>query len=410
MAISRIGSASAQATSLTVPVHAIDDLILIAAFRDGSTTPPTLPVGYNDIQNGGDTASSMRLGWRRANATNDSSGTWTNATEIIAVVYRGDVLADPIGDSNVFGGSGTTVTYPGLTMQVTDGTSWVVGIGGHQSTNTTIETAPTNMSLVKDQAGATAEEAWHDTNTGVTSWPQTNVSVGGTSAGWFCITVEILAAATNVVVTPGTLALTLTMFAPVIQLAVIPSTLALTITTFAPTVTVNTLVTPATLALTLTTFAPTVLTPRLVTPGTLALAIAAFAPQVNLAVIPGALALTLTTFAPTVTATANVVVTPSTLALVIATFAPTITTTVLVIPSTLHLVLTMFAPTVITPVLITPGTLALILTTFAPTILIQQIFLPAPAPNSGTFVIAGAVVQHSLGIADAPASGSFTPE
>lgn len=191
--ISRIGSAKAEATSITTPVHAIGDIIVIAAFRDGSTTAPSLGAGYTNINTGGDTASSMRVGYKIATATNDASGTWTNATEIIAVVYRGQ-NATPIGDSDPFGGTGTTVTYGALTLVATDGSSWALGFGGHQSTNTTLETPPSGMALVIDQTGATAEEAAHDSNGQVTAWVQTNVSVGGTGAGWMCITVELRAA------------------------------------------------------------------------------------------------------------------------------------------------------------------------------------------------------------------------
>jgi hypothetical protein len=36
-------------TTGTVPTTAIDDLILIFAYRDGSSTPPTLGAGFTEI-------------------------------------------------------------------------------------------------------------------------------------------------------------------------------------------------------------------------------------------------------------------------------------------------------------------------------------------------------------------------
>jgi hypothetical protein len=46
-----------------------------------------------------------------------------------------------------------------------------------------------NRANVQD---ATAEASGHDTNGGVTGWSSTNVSVGGTSSGWFSRVVELI--------------------------------------------------------------------------------------------------------------------------------------------------------------------------------------------------------------------------
>jgi len=197
VAITRIGSAGGV-SSATVPTHQVGDLILVYAFRDGSATAPTLPSGYANVGVGtktagsGSTAGAMRVGFKIATATNDTSGTWTNATEVVVVVYRpsaGNTLA--IGASASNSGTTNTINYPALTLQATDGSSLVVGGVGHRSIETTIESPPTGMVLVLDQLDSTAELAVHDTNGGVTNWPSTNKTVTGTAAGWVSYNVEI---------------------------------------------------------------------------------------------------------------------------------------------------------------------------------------------------------------------------
>jgi hypothetical protein len=193
MAITYIGSATGT-TSASLPTGwQPGDLAIVAAFRDGSTTAPSLPSGWTNIQASGANTCSIRVGYRVLQSGDTGTGTWTNATNVVVHVYRG-IDSTPIGASAVSGGSSTTVTYSALTLQVTDGTSWVAGFAGHRSTDTTIETPPTGMTNRSDSLNATAELAGHDTNGGVASWSQGTVSVGGTSSGWRSCTVEIRAA------------------------------------------------------------------------------------------------------------------------------------------------------------------------------------------------------------------------
>ena len=98
MAISRVGSASAAATSVTLPTHQADDVILIYAYRSGSNTAPSLPSGWTNIGNSGTGSSSFRWGWLRATGSGTTSGTWTNATHVHAIIYRGALVSGtPVG-------------------------------------------------------------------------------------------------------------------------------------------------------------------------------------------------------------------------------------------------------------------------------------------------------------------------
>lgn len=193
MAITRIGSATGT-TSCTLPTHQAGDLIIIFAFRDGSTTAPSLPANYWNITNNGANTCSMRVGYRIAPSAGTSSGTWTNATSVIGVVYRGA----RVGSFAVGGAASTTVNYPARTLLYSNNTSWVVGAAGHRSIDTNVQNAPSGMTNVNSVLDATDELAVHDTNGTVSSWSSTNVSVGGTSSGWRSCVVELVDAGTAI--------------------------------------------------------------------------------------------------------------------------------------------------------------------------------------------------------------------
>lgn len=187
MSITRIGSAVGT-TSATLPAHQVGDLILIFAYRDGNATAPSLPAGYISISNTGANSNSLRIGYKFATSTSETSGTWTSATSVIAVVYRGA----SIGASAVGGTSSTTVNYPTVSLLRTNNTSWVVGGAGHRSVDTNVQNPPTGMSNVNSVLDATDELGVHDTNGTVSSWSSTNVSVGGTTLGWRSAVVELV--------------------------------------------------------------------------------------------------------------------------------------------------------------------------------------------------------------------------
>ncbi len=201
-AVSFIG-ATTGTTSASLPSGwQAGDIAIVFAYRDGSNTAPTLPTGWTNIISGGANTNSERVGFRILQSGDTGTGTWTNATSVVCHVYRGQLRAygastPAIPNAAQAGGNGTTVTYPALTMRVTNGSSWVAGFAGHRSTNTALETPPTGMTNRADVVDSTDEAAGHDTNGGVTSWSQTTVDVGGTGSGWRGVTIEIEAEPDN---------------------------------------------------------------------------------------------------------------------------------------------------------------------------------------------------------------------
>jgi len=192
MAISFVGAASAAATSLTLPTHQAGDLLLVFAYRSGATTPPTVPTGWTVVSQGGNNNNAAVLAYQLAAGAGTASGTWANATHISTSAYRSSAGVLALGANASDGGSGDVLSYPGLTLQDADGSSWLAAFGGHrQATN--VEVAPTGMTNRTSTATA-GESAAHDTNSTATTWTTRTVTVapssGGTQ-GWRTAVLEI---------------------------------------------------------------------------------------------------------------------------------------------------------------------------------------------------------------------------
>ena len=197
MALSYVGGATGSNTA-TLPSFQGDDIAVVFAFRDGSTTNPTVPATFTSISNTTDgTSCSASIGWRRLIASDTTVGTWTNASTTVVVVYRGsEPFITPVGGGANGSGATNTTSYTTLTMTRGDSTSWVIGFVGHVNVDTTVDSAAiTGMTARTSLANATAEVAAWDTNGGVASWGTTTQTITGTAGNWVTRTVEILALA-----------------------------------------------------------------------------------------------------------------------------------------------------------------------------------------------------------------------
>lgn len=196
MAISRIGATGAEANNVTLPgAFQNGDLAIIFAFR-ANLTAPSLPAGWTSLGTASSGASSYRCGWKILLSGADTSGTWTNATGVVALVYRGVATnKTPVLIGTATTATSATITY-GAVSAVAGRSSWVAAFGATKATTATIETAPTNMTNQTDTVGAATEYVGHDSNApytvGAGAWPSTGVSVG-TSAEYRTLTLQILA-------------------------------------------------------------------------------------------------------------------------------------------------------------------------------------------------------------------------
>lgn len=183
-------------TTSTSGTCAVGDRIVVLAFRDGNTAPPTIPGSpvYNTVYSAtGANTCSHCVAEFTATATTFSTGTFTNATSVVALVVHTDVSGGSIGLKNGApgGGSSTTLSFTGFTLDNPNGTSKVLAYAGHRSTNTTTEAAPTGFTNVVSVNDATDEASGHVSTSVVSSFSTTTQSVGGTSSGWRTHTLEV---------------------------------------------------------------------------------------------------------------------------------------------------------------------------------------------------------------------------
>ena len=188
MAISFVGANSAAADNVAIPTHQAGDLIVGTGYSDvnGVVTKPAAWTGLSQGVAGG---FGRTCAFIIASSSGTTSGTWTNATELCVQVYRGAV---GIGSNSPVStnGNSASINYPTVTLDKTDGTSWVGGVAIHRSA-TNVETAPAGMTN-RSSTGSTPEAACHDTNGGVASWSAVAASVNASNT-WQSTTYEVLA-------------------------------------------------------------------------------------------------------------------------------------------------------------------------------------------------------------------------
>lgn len=192
MAISFIDQASAAANTVTLPATVkAGDLILIFAYAN-SAVSPTLPAGYTSISSQFANSNGFRSGYKFA-VGGDSSGTWTNATEIISVIYRG-VRGIGAGAGSSTNAASTSDAIVGIgAFTDSSGISWAVSYGG--SAQSTSMSTPAGSTLRSTGTGSGQMAIVFDSNAGVSVWAQhtSTLGVSAVSAGG---SVELLAAPT----------------------------------------------------------------------------------------------------------------------------------------------------------------------------------------------------------------------
>lgn len=179
----RVGQAAAVANSVALPAGCqAGDLMLVWAYRDGSNTAPTRPAGWTAIGGGsqGANTNSAAYGFRRFVAGDTTTGTWTNATEIIVIVFRDAITnQDGLGFLSGTNGSSNSMNYKGVTTsEAADTSSIYVQFGGHR-TATDVTNAPTGYT---SRANAGGVSVFTDED-GSTSTTDIAVTVNATS-GW----------------------------------------------------------------------------------------------------------------------------------------------------------------------------------------------------------------------------------
>ncbi len=198
MTISYVGATSAEATSVTLPSHQAGDLIVMWALRYGSAAGPTIPAGWNyrylSQRAGGLATLSVAISCKTATSSAETSGTWTNATHLLAAVYRDDTDYLTLGCPTYRRGTVTTLAYNpksggtifnsegslGTAMSVSSG--WVLGLILTHLNTAGIDTPPSGMTHRHMLTGATQGRlALADTDAAVSSFTSASVTVAATT-------------------------------------------------------------------------------------------------------------------------------------------------------------------------------------------------------------------------------------
>lgn len=125
-----VGVAVSNTDTVTIPTHQVGDLIVLAVERGNNSalaTKPsaggTVPAWVDIDANAGGNSCSMRTARFVATATNTTTGTWTGANGMVAVVIRGQAASPIGGHAEALGSSTTEAVAPAVTMTKTDGSS-----------------------------------------------------------------------------------------------------------------------------------------------------------------------------------------------------------------------------------------------------------------------------------------------
>jgi hypothetical protein len=190
MAISRESSATNNGTTVTIGTHAANDLIVILAYRDNNNSGPTLPSGWYGIFSGGGNSTGMTVGWKRATTASETSGTWTNATSLHAIVYRPGT--DKIVVPKYYSGAGASSVsvqvagQPAGTFESNSDDLWLIAFIAQRNSSNSLETATwTGLTNVTSSTDSSVWQAVvNDTNATRTAAWGSQIATVTNSASW----------------------------------------------------------------------------------------------------------------------------------------------------------------------------------------------------------------------------------
>jgi hypothetical protein len=191
--LSYVGDAEAAAATVNLPAFTAGDVAVVFAYRNNNATAPSLPAGWTGLQNGGANTNSFRTGYRILVGGDTTTGTWTNATHIQVIILRGNNPTVPYGALAQANGAGNTLTAPALSLQHTDGTSWVIAFAGSKATDANTKTLAGTTDEASTQGALNLA-----TGRAVSSWAGGNYSATVNASGNEMAVVEILASGSYV--------------------------------------------------------------------------------------------------------------------------------------------------------------------------------------------------------------------
>ena len=125
-----VAATSAASTTLTLPTHQAGDLIIIIATTRYaySAAMPTLPAGWASIRadsGGANSFGRVRIASLVATGSDTTSGTWTGAETLTAMVYRGFSGVGATSYAQSANAASAPLARPTLTIAAT---SWAIAV------------------------------------------------------------------------------------------------------------------------------------------------------------------------------------------------------------------------------------------------------------------------------------------
>ena len=199
------GANANNGNTVPIPQHGIGDVIVIFAYRSNSATPPSTPVAGGTVPswagitaNSGGSFNSFQLSYCVATADDHTSGTWTNANGMIAVVLDQAKSDMPIGGYAVGAQSvGTSLVAPAVTLVNNDGSSALLhffGLGDNTNAVSSWAPAPTGYTQQAAQGYTSAKVAVCLDSKNDTTSDGAVTQVAGASAWYRTLSLEIVAA------------------------------------------------------------------------------------------------------------------------------------------------------------------------------------------------------------------------
>lgn len=176
-----VGSAATWGNSTVVPPHEAGDLLV--AFASGDSIP-SMPAGWTSLTTNATYPS--RVAYRVAPSSGTGSGTWTGATGLTVMVYRG---ASAGSAAIHYSESAGVQTVPALSLGSTP--SWVAGIG-HWLTTPSVSPSGLTQRHAHDLSSLWLV-AW-DTGAEVSTWPSTQVGPTTGAWSWLSASVQLIPA------------------------------------------------------------------------------------------------------------------------------------------------------------------------------------------------------------------------
>lgn len=183
MTISIVGSTSELASSITtMPTHSAGNLLLCLAYNDGASTAVTLPSGWIDRYFAAlGSAGYLRVGYKYAQSSSETSGTWTNADQLfmLSISAGANTLVYPNYVSTNTGTSATInfAAQVAGTFQSGAADQALVSWAASRNSGNTL-TAPSGLTVEQsatDSANFVSQVCFQASRT--TAWASTNITV-----------------------------------------------------------------------------------------------------------------------------------------------------------------------------------------------------------------------------------------